>query len=206
MDYKIIVKNTGDTELILSGFTDVKCTNLAGGASRRAVGTSTTWTCEHELAAPGKYSNVASVEASEAVLRERCDGPYGEPTKCDSDKRYEQDHKHGSYSKRRFLGKKKSDMVTVDVTTTTTTSTTESSTATAPTTTTTSAIPTETTQSTITKSSTNTTTTTSAIPTTITEATESTITPILTTTTASTTATTSTTTEELPRTSTIAPT
>ena len=137
VDYKIIVKNTGDTELILSGFTDVKCTDLAGGASKLAVSASTTWTCEHKLAAPGKYQTSPRSKPAKPFLRERCDGPYGEPTKCDGDKRYGQDHEHSSYSKGHFLGKKKSDMVTVDVTTTTTTTTTTTKSST---TTTTSAI------------------------------------------------------------------
>ena len=194
VDYKIIVKNTGDTELILSALTDVRCTNLAGGASRLAVGASTTWTCEHALEAPGKYSNVATVEASEALLSEHCDRPYGEPAKCNGGKRYEADHRHSSYSKGRFLGKKDSDTVTVDVAPmTTTTATTESSSTTSPTTTTT------------TMMMMTTTTTTSGILTTTMTTTESTITAIPTTTTATTTATTTTITAEAPHTSTIAP-
>jgi hypothetical protein len=67
VDYEIIVKNTGETSLALSNFTDAGCTNIAGGASTLATGASTTWTCEHKLTEGGKYANVASVEANEGV-------------------------------------------------------------------------------------------------------------------------------------------
>ena len=67
VDYEIVVKNTGATGLTLSNFTDANCTHFAGGATTLAAGASTTWTCEHELTAAGKYANVASVQASEGT-------------------------------------------------------------------------------------------------------------------------------------------
>ena len=63
VDYKVIVRNTGDVPVKLSNFTDTHCENIAGGpgSSELAPNASTTYTCEHTLTVPGKWTNVASV-------------------------------------------------------------------------------------------------------------------------------------------------
>ncbi len=118
VDYEIIARNTGDGELTLSALTDTKCTNIIGGASKLASGASTTWSCEHKLTRTGEYSNVASIEACEAVHKERCHGRSHEALgRCDHGKKHGAGHKRGFDCKGRSLGKKQSNAVTVNVTT-----------------------------------------------------------------------------------------
>jgi hypothetical protein len=68
VEYEIGVSNTGSAPLTLSNFTDGHCDagTIAGGpgASQVAPGSSTTFTCQHVLAATGPYSNVASLTAA----------------------------------------------------------------------------------------------------------------------------------------------
>ena len=68
VDYEIIVKNTGNTPLMLSKFTDAQCDSgtIAGGPgnSPLAPGASTTYTCSHQLVSTGSVVNVASVTAT----------------------------------------------------------------------------------------------------------------------------------------------
>ena len=56
------MKNTGNVPLTFSGFTDEKCTNLAGGPGANPVvpGESTTYTCEQLLSTFGEYQNAAT--------------------------------------------------------------------------------------------------------------------------------------------------
>ena len=65
VDYEIIVENTGVFPETFSEFTDPHCDpgTLAGGpgASSLAPGQSTTYTCDHLLTAPGRYTNEATV-------------------------------------------------------------------------------------------------------------------------------------------------
>ena len=65
VDYEIIVRNTGNVPLTLSGFADPRCDagTIAGGpgASPVAPGGSATYTCSHLLTAEGSLVNVASV-------------------------------------------------------------------------------------------------------------------------------------------------
>jgi hypothetical protein len=65
VDYRIIVKNTGNVALKFTSFADPKCDQptVSGGPGEGAVapGASTTYTCSHLLASTGKYVNQASV-------------------------------------------------------------------------------------------------------------------------------------------------
>src|SRR5580658_3827758 len=65
VDYQIIVRNTGNTPLKLTEFSDAHCDagTLAGGPGSSELGTgdSTTYTCHHVLTEVGAYSNSASV-------------------------------------------------------------------------------------------------------------------------------------------------
>lgn len=65
VDYRIVVKNTGNVALKLSSFTDAQCDplTLAGGPGEGSVaaGSSTTYTCSHMLASTGRYVNQATV-------------------------------------------------------------------------------------------------------------------------------------------------
>jgi len=61
VDYEIIVTNTGNVTLSLSGLTDANCTNIGGGAGGLAVGANTTFTCEHVLTSVGTWTNEGTV-------------------------------------------------------------------------------------------------------------------------------------------------
>ena len=61
MDYEIIVTNTGNVSLSLSGLTDTNCTNIGGGAASLAVAASATFTCEHVLTSVGSWTNEGSI-------------------------------------------------------------------------------------------------------------------------------------------------
>jgi len=65
VDYEIVVKNTGNVPLALSGFSDPRCDplTLAGGPGQTplAPGLSTTYTCSHVLRSSGSYVNEATV-------------------------------------------------------------------------------------------------------------------------------------------------
>jgi hypothetical protein len=65
VDYQIAVKDTGNTSLTFSSFTDAKCEAIAGGPSKAlASGESATYTCRHTLSGSGSYENSASVTAT----------------------------------------------------------------------------------------------------------------------------------------------
>jgi hypothetical protein len=65
VDYEIVVTNTGNVALALSGFSDEHCdaNTLAGGPgeAQLAPGASTTYTCTRALTAEGEFSNQAEV-------------------------------------------------------------------------------------------------------------------------------------------------
>ncbi|HMD52453.1 MAG TPA: hypothetical protein VKG62_07035 [Solirubrobacteraceae bacterium] len=64
VDYRIVVTNTGNTPLTLSGFTDENCEpgTLAGpGENPLALGKSTDYTCSRKLPGVGVYYNSATV-------------------------------------------------------------------------------------------------------------------------------------------------
>jgi hypothetical protein len=73
VDYEIVVTNTGNVPLTLSGFNDPRCDplTLAGGPGQTplAPGLSTTYTCSHVLRSSGSYVNEATVTGT----------PQGEP-------------------------------------------------------------------------------------------------------------------------------
>jgi hypothetical protein len=65
VDYQIVVKNTGDTQLTLGTLSDPNCEGIEGGPSKPlAPGESTTYTCHHTLASVGAYENIATVTAT----------------------------------------------------------------------------------------------------------------------------------------------
>ena len=73
VDYEIIVANTGNEALTLSGFTDARCDagTIAGGPGEKPLepGESATYTCSHVLDSIGRYVNEAAVTGT----------PQGEP-------------------------------------------------------------------------------------------------------------------------------
>ena len=73
VDYEILVTNTGNEALTLSGFTDAHCDTgtIAGGPGETPLqpGASTTFTCSHVLESVGAYVNEATVTGT----------PQGEP-------------------------------------------------------------------------------------------------------------------------------
>jgi len=70
IEYEIIVKNTGNVGLKLSGFSDANCDagTISGGTGEAelAPAASTTFTCTRRLGAAGAYVNAATVTATGA--------------------------------------------------------------------------------------------------------------------------------------------
>ena len=68
VDYQVIVKDTGETTLAMSDFTDAHCDpgTIAGGpgSALLAPGEQSIYTCQHVLASVGPYINEASVTAT----------------------------------------------------------------------------------------------------------------------------------------------
>jgi hypothetical protein len=68
VDYQVIVKDTGDTTLAMSDFTDAHCDpgTIAGGPGSALLtpGEQSIYTCQHVLASVGTYINEASVTAT----------------------------------------------------------------------------------------------------------------------------------------------
>ncbi len=68
VEYKVIVKNTGNVALKFSALTDTGCEGLApSGATELAAGKEETFTCSHTLSAVGTYENKASIEGNEGT-------------------------------------------------------------------------------------------------------------------------------------------
>ena len=62
VDYKIIVKNTGNTELTFNPLTDSKCESISSSTTEKIpVGGEKTYTCEHKHLAVGTYTNTATI-------------------------------------------------------------------------------------------------------------------------------------------------
>ena len=62
VDYKITVKNTGNTELTFNPLTDSKCENISPSTTEKiAAGGEKTYTCEHKNLAVGTYTNTATI-------------------------------------------------------------------------------------------------------------------------------------------------
>jgi hypothetical protein len=68
VEYEIVLENTGNAPLAISGFSDPQCdpNTIAGGPGTAALapGASATYTCSHVLTSFGSYVNVASVVAT----------------------------------------------------------------------------------------------------------------------------------------------
>jgi hypothetical protein len=68
VDYKIIVKNTGNVSLKFGKLTDANCTAISpSGEETVAAGGEETYTCHHKLTTTGFYTNEASIEGSEGT-------------------------------------------------------------------------------------------------------------------------------------------
>ncbi len=71
MDYRVTVRNTGNTELSLGALSESGCESVVpGGPVRVAVGASQAYTCEHKGLAVGAYASVASVSNDSEASRE----------------------------------------------------------------------------------------------------------------------------------------
>ena len=67
VEYKIIVKNTGNVSLKFGSLKDSNCSSISpSGATELAPGKEETFTCTHTLTSVGSYSNEASIEGCEA--------------------------------------------------------------------------------------------------------------------------------------------
>ena len=66
VEYEVILKNTGNVSIKLSGFTDVNCDagTLVSGAGELPPGQETTYTCTRLLATAGTFDNVATITAT----------------------------------------------------------------------------------------------------------------------------------------------
>jgi plastocyanin len=68
VDYKIIVRNTGNVPLEFKKLIDANCEDISpSGEETLAAGEEQTYTCEHELRASGVYTNEASIEGNEGT-------------------------------------------------------------------------------------------------------------------------------------------
>ena len=67
LEYKVIVKNTGNLKLKFGALKDTNCEGIApSGATELAVGEEESFTCTHKLAV-GTYTNEASIEGNEGT-------------------------------------------------------------------------------------------------------------------------------------------
>ncbi len=68
VEYKIIVRNTGNVPLKFGGLKDSGCETIApSGATEVAAGAEESFTCSHKLTAVGSYTNEASIEGNEGT-------------------------------------------------------------------------------------------------------------------------------------------
>ena len=61
VDYELIVKNTGNTPLTFSNFTDTKCVEIVEGAKELLPGEETTYTCHHVITEVGDWVNEGTI-------------------------------------------------------------------------------------------------------------------------------------------------
>ncbi len=61
VDYELIVKNTGNTPLTFSDFTDTKCVEIVEGRSELLPGEETTYTCHHVITEVGDWVNEGTI-------------------------------------------------------------------------------------------------------------------------------------------------
>ena len=68
MEYKVIVKNTGNVTIKFGALKDTGCEGISpSGATELAAGAEETFTCTHDLINIGTYSNEASIEGNEGT-------------------------------------------------------------------------------------------------------------------------------------------
>ena len=68
VEYKVIVRNTGNVTLKLTALKDSSCEGISpSGATELAAGAEETFTCSHTLGAVGSYTNEASIEGNEGT-------------------------------------------------------------------------------------------------------------------------------------------
>ena len=68
VEYKVIVRNTGNVAIKFSALKDTGCEGISpSGATELAAGAEEIFTCSHKLAAVGTYSNEASIEGNEGT-------------------------------------------------------------------------------------------------------------------------------------------
>ena len=68
VEYKVIVKNTGNVPLKFAALKDTACEGISpSGTTELAAGKEETFTCTHKLAAVGSYTNEASIEGNEGT-------------------------------------------------------------------------------------------------------------------------------------------
>ena len=68
VDYKLVVKNTGNVSLTFGLLTDGNCEGISPRAKVLiAAGGEETYTCSHKLTSTGAYSNEATIEGSEGT-------------------------------------------------------------------------------------------------------------------------------------------
>jgi hypothetical protein len=74
VEYEIIVRNTGNTPLEFSNFSDPHCSGIGGGPGGKPVqpGQSTTFTCSHTLTSVGSWTNVCTIKGNEGTGTEEC--------------------------------------------------------------------------------------------------------------------------------------
>ncbi len=61
VDYELIVKNTGNTPLTFSNFTDTKCVEIVEGRNELLPGEETTYTCHHVITEVGDWVNEGTI-------------------------------------------------------------------------------------------------------------------------------------------------
>ena len=68
VEYKIVVRNTGNVPLKFSALKDSNCSSVSpSGTTELAAGAEESFTCTHTLSAVGSYSNEASIEGNEGT-------------------------------------------------------------------------------------------------------------------------------------------
>ena len=68
VEYKVIVKNTGNVTIKFAALKDTNCTGITpSGATELGAGAEESFTCSHKLTAVGSYTNEASIEGNEGT-------------------------------------------------------------------------------------------------------------------------------------------
>jgi hypothetical protein len=68
VEYKIVVKNTGNVPLKLGSLKDTGCEGISpAGATELPAGNEESFACTHTLSAVGAYTNEATIEGNEGT-------------------------------------------------------------------------------------------------------------------------------------------